>query len=48
MSAARTWRMPVIATSPKAGCVPNATLARIESLCAASTPSMSKLGSASA
>ena len=37
-----------IATSSKAGCAPNATLARIESLCAASTPSMSKLGSASA
>ena len=36
--------MPLVATSPNAGRVPNARLARIDSLCAASTPSMSKLG----
>jgi hypothetical protein len=40
--------MPLVATSANAGRVPKARLARIESLCAASTPSMSKLGSASA
>jgi len=48
MSAAITWRMPVVATWSKSSSVPKARLARMVSLCAASTPSMSKLGSASA
>ena len=48
MSAARTWRMPVIWIASKSTSVPKARLERMASLCAASTPSMSKLGSASA
>jgi hypothetical protein len=45
---AETLRMPLMRTPLKSIWQPNATLVRIESLCAASTPSTSKLGSASA
>ncbi len=48
MSAARTWRMPVMSTEGKSISVPNARLERMDSLWAASMPSMSNVGSASA
>jgi len=48
ISAAIRPRMPVAVTAPISSFVPKQSAARIDSLCAASMPSTSKVGSASA